>query len=158
MIGDRPLSMSMKKDITDEQWELLKDLVAPIKAKKDPRGRPPQDARAILSGVIWILRTSAPWHDLPARYPPYQTCHRYFQRWCRDGTWNKVLYELALDLKQRGQIDITECFIDGTFASAKKGGYILDLLRREKAPRSWRSQTLLVFLSPYGPSEQALMR
>lgn len=59
---------------------------------------------------------------------------------------------LAQDLRDRGKIDITECFLDGTFASAKKGGVILDRLSEVKAPRSWPSQTLMVFLSPYGPS------
>jgi hypothetical protein len=66
--------------------------------------------------------------------------------------WDKVLYRLAQDLRDRGKIDITECFLDGTFASAKKGGVILDRLSEVKAPRSWPSQTLMVFLSPYGPS------
>jgi hypothetical protein len=44
-------------------------------------GRPWQSARDVLDGVLWVLRTGAPWGDLPKRYPPYQTCHRRFQRW-----------------------------------------------------------------------------
>ncbi|RRD66711.1 transposase, partial [Desulfovibrio sp. OH1186_COT-070] len=50
---------------------------------KGPRGqgRPVlNEPRAILNGILWILRTGAPWKDLPERYPPYQTCHRWFQR------------------------------------------------------------------------------
>lgn len=38
-----------------------------------------------LDGVLWILRTGAPWQDLPPRYGPYQTCHRRFQQWVRSG-------------------------------------------------------------------------
>jgi transposase len=147
--------MSMKKDLTEDQWKAIEKIVSTIQEKKDPRGRPPQDLRPVVNGILWICRTGTSWSDLPKSYPPYQTCHRYFQKLCKAGIWEKVLWELALDLRRRGGIDITECFIDGTFASAKKGGYILDLLRREKEPRSWRSQTLLAFLSPYGPSEQA---
>lgn len=53
-------------------------------------------------------------------------------------------------LEERGKIDMSECFIDGTFASAKKGA--LELVRRSaaKGPRSWQSQTALVFLSDSG--------
>ena len=72
--------------------------------------------------------------------------------------WDPILYSLAKDLKQRGKIDIEECFIDGTFASAKKGGIILERLKEAKGARSWQSQTLLVFLSPYGPQEPTDMR
>ena len=47
--------------------------------RADGRGRSPRDARAVLNGVLWILRTGAQWRELPAKYPPYQTCHRRFQ-------------------------------------------------------------------------------
>ncbi len=138
-------------DINDKQWSVLEEPLTAIFEKAETRGRPRQDARAVLNGILWVCRTGAPWADLPGRYPPYQTCHRYHKQWCKSGVWDKVLQALALDLRDRGKIDITECFIDGTFASAKKGGLVLDLLRKGKAPRSWQSQTLLVFLSPYGP-------
>lgn len=145
-------------EISDYQWDLLKDLLHEPLKRADKRGRPRQNARAVLNGILWILRTGAQWADLPSRYPPYQTCHRYFQQWVRSGTWNKVLWYIAKDLKDRGKIDITECFIDGTFASAKKGGLVLEKLSEAKGPRSWQSQMLLVFLSPYGPEEQTLMK
>ena len=72
-------------DLTDAQWAVLEPLFRP-KRRADGRGRPWQDTRAVLNGVFWVLRTGAPWHDLPDRYPPYQTCHRRFQQWQRDGT------------------------------------------------------------------------
>jgi hypothetical protein len=104
----------------------------------------------VLNGVFWILRTGAQWADLPDRYPPYQTCHRYFQQWRGDGTLNRVLYALAEDLYDRGHIDISETFIDGVFAGAKKGGLRSGRPSGERGPRSWQLQTLLVFLSPPG--------
>ena len=56
-------------DITDAQWAILKPwLQLP---QNRVRGRPWRDARAVLNAVLWVLRTGAPWHDLPARYPPY---------------------------------------------------------------------------------------
>ena len=143
-------------DLTEDQWKILLPLLPKSKAGKV--GRPPQDLRKIVNGILWICRTGAPWHDMPSRYPPYQTCHRYFQNWVQSGLWNKILWRIANDLKERGKIDLTECFIDGTFAAAKKGALVLEKLRKEKAPRSWRSQTLLVYLSPYGPELQTPMK
>lgn len=66
-------------DLTDAQWALLGSFFRP-KRRADGRGRPWRDARQVLNGVLWILRTGAAWSDLPDRYPPYQTCHRRFQQ------------------------------------------------------------------------------
>jgi hypothetical protein len=56
-----------------------------------------------------------------ALYPPYQTCHRRFQRWVREGTLERVLAALAEYLRRRGALVLSECFIDGTVIAAKKG-------------------------------------
>jgi transposase len=105
-------------DLTEAQWEKLKPLLVP-KRHPDGRGRPWRDAQAVLNGILWVLRTGAPWHDLPDRYPPYQTCHRRFQRWQRDGTPTGLLQALAEDLRARGKIDLSETFIDTSLSSAK---------------------------------------
>lgn len=140
-------------DLTDEQWVLIAPLVADkprIKRRKiDRRGRPRVPAREVWNGILWVLRTGAPWHDLPDGYPPYQTCHRRFQEYCRNGTFKRVLRTLAEDLKERGGLDLSESFIDGTFAPAKKGGGTWDPPVGAKARRSWPWQTALVFLSPF---------
>ena len=133
-------------DLTEAQWAILKPLFQP-KRRPDGRGRPWKDARAVLNGVFWILRTGAPWHDLPPRYPPYQTCHRRFQKWRRDGLLTDVLTRLAQDLRDRGKLDLSETFIDASFSSAKKGALLSARLAEEKAVKSWRSSTAMVFLS-----------
>ena len=108
-------------DLTDEQWAVLEPLIPEPPRRPDRRGRPWRDAREVLDGVLWVLRTGARWSDLPETYPPYQTCHRRFQRWVRDGTLKRVLTALAKHLRARGVLDLRECFIDGTFVAAKKG-------------------------------------
>ncbi len=143
-------------DLTDEQWEVVSSLIPEPTRREDGRGRPWRDPRDVLHGILWVLRTGAPWKDLPDRYPPYQTCHRRFQRWSRDGTLRRVLEALAEDLYRRGQIDLREAFIDGTFAGAKKGGPASAKPSGGKGPRSWPFQTALVFLSP--PGLQVLRR
>ncbi len=134
-------------DLTDAQWAVLEPHFRPTR-RADGRGRPWRETRAVLNAVLWVLRTGAPWHDLPNRYPPYQTCHRRFQQWRRDGTLTSLLTVLAEDLRDRGKIDLSETFIDASFSSAKKGALLSARLAAEKAVKSWRSQTAMVFLSP----------
>ena len=137
-------------DLTKAQWAVVEPLIPKPRRSKDGRGRPWRDPREVLGGILWVLRTGAPWKDLPQRYPPYQTCHRRFQQWCREGTLKRILHALAEDLYERGSIDLTECFIDGTFAGAKRGALALAKRSGGRAPRSWPSRIARVFLSPLG--------
>ena len=136
----------MAKDITDEQWAVLAPLI-PV-PERDPRGRKRQPDRPLLNGIFWVLRSGANWEDLPDRYPPYQSCHRRFQEWSKAGVFEQILQALAQDMEQRGQLRLEECFIDGTFASAKKGALVLAPRNAVKAPRSWLSATSDLFRSP----------
>src|SRR5271165_5900955 len=139
--------MRGRGEVTNEEWAVLEPLLR-FRQRPDGRGRPPQDARAVLNGVLWILRTGAQWRELPSKYPPYQTCHRRFQSWQRSGLLTRVLQKLAEDLRDRGKLDLSESFIDATFSSAKKGALLSALLGAAKATKSWRSATAMVFLSP----------
>src|SRR5712671_6242492 len=134
-------------DLTDAQWAFLEPLFRP-RRREDGRGRPWQDTRAVLNGVLWVLRTGAPWHDLPPRYPPYQTYHRRFQQWQRSGLLTHLLQKLAEDLRDRGKLDLSESFTDASFSSAKKGALVSALQNAAKAAKSWQSQTAMVFLAP----------
>jgi transposase len=106
--------------------------------RKDGRGRPWRGRREVLNGILFILRTAAPWADLPERYPPYQTCHRRFQQWVRSGVMRGVLDVLAEDLRSRGGFDLEEAFIDGSFAPAKKGAPAWAKPSEEKEPNHGR--------------------
>ena len=136
-------------ELTNQQWSLVESFFEDKELKQVGRGRPRVQAREILEGILWVLRTGAPWKDMPSRYPAYQTCHRRFQEWIENDIIDQVLEQLIQDLESRGKIDVSECFIDGSFASAKKG--VLELVRQseERGPRSWQLRTAMVFLSDY---------
>lgn len=136
-------------DLTDEQWALVQPLIPQPPKRADGRGRPRIDDRQILNGILWIMRTGAPWKDMPERYPSHQTCHRRFQEWVKAGVFERILQELARDLKERGGLDLSECFIDGSFVIAKKGAQGWEKPSGAKVRSSWQWQTALVFLSPY---------
>jgi transposase len=145
-------------DLTDEHWAVLEPLIGKMPRRADGRGRPWRSSREVLNGILWILRTGAQWADLPDRYPPYQTCHRRYQRWVHEGRFERILEGLATDLKERGQLDLSECFIDGTFILAKKGEGVWVRPSGAKVRNSWQWQTALVYLSPSVPLRLRLTR
>jgi transposase len=135
-------------DLTETQWALIAPHLPDLPRRADGRGRPWADPRQLLNGMLWVLRTGAPWEDLPRRYGTKSTCHRRFQQWVDAGVFEWILTVLADDLHARGGLDLSECFVDATFASAKKGGPPLGPPAGAKGARSWQWQTALVFLSP----------
>lgn len=140
-------------DLNDDQWEYLKQFI-PNDYVAGQRGRPPPDLRSVLNGILWILRTGAPWKDLPRRYGAKSTVHSWFQYWVEQGVLQRMMVALAQELHRRGKLNLSEAFIDGTFSPAKKGGPTSERPRGEKAPKSWPSQMGMVFLSPF--AQQAL--
>ena len=130
--------MARREELTDEQWALIGPLIPEPPRREDNRGRPWRDTREVMNGVLWILRSGARWQDLPDR----------FQQWVRSGVLRQVLEALAEDLRVRGELDLSECFIDATFIVAKKGDSGWERPSGAKVRSSWRWQTALVFLSP----------
>ena len=138
-------------DLTDTQWQSIKQFIPDDPIREDRRGRPWSEQRAVLNGILWILRTGAPWQDLPRRYGPASTVHRRFQSWRAVGVLAAVLQGLARDLHERGGLDLSECFIDGSFTAAKKGALQSAKPSGERVSKSWQLEMLMVFRSPLLP-------
>jgi transposase len=133
------------RELTDLQWAILDTLIPEPPRRKDGRGRPWKSRRSVLNGILWVLRTGAPWADLPERYPSYQTCHRRFHQWVRSGIMQGFLEALAEDPRIQGRLDVREALIDGSFAQAKKGDRRSAKRNVVRERRSWQSQTAMVF-------------
>lgn len=141
--------MGKREELTDEQWAILEPLIPKAVARAEGRGRPlVHSDRAVLNGILWVLRTGAAWADVPERFPSGSTCFRRFSRWMRQGVLRAILEALARDLEERGRIDLSECFIDGTFVVAKKGASQWERPSGARVRSSWLLQTLRVFHSP----------
>ena len=84
----RKLFVPSSMDLTDAQWEAIRRYVPgpELDGTSDKGGRPWRDPRDVLHGILWVLRTGAPWADMPTRYPPYATCFRRFQKWEREAS------------------------------------------------------------------------
>ena len=85
-------------------------------------GRPPTDKRQVIAGVFWVLDNGAKWKDLPSRFGPKSTVHRWFLKWVNAGVFESLMRAAGRCVEEAGRFRLYECFIDGTFSKAKSGG------------------------------------
>ena len=104
-------------DLTDFEWRVIEPLL-PSK----PRGVPRVDDRRVLNGIFWVLRSGAPWRDLPERYGPRTTCYNRFVRWRKAGAWGRLMNAIAAAHEGNIQmIDSTSVRAHQQAATAKRG-------------------------------------
>ncbi len=106
-----------RHEVTDVEWKFLNPLIPRSSAKT---GRKPSDRRTVLNGVMWTLRTGAPWRDLPERYGPWQTVYDHFRNWRSKGVYDKILQALHIRLDSAGKIDWDLWCIDGSNVRAAR--------------------------------------
>ena len=106
-----------RHEVTDEQWDSIAIL---LPKRTATTGRRPRDPRHMLNGILWVLRTGAPWRDLPERFGPWQTVYHYFCRWRDDGTFDRILHALQIRLDRQGRIDWDLWCIDGSCVRASR--------------------------------------
>ena len=109
--------MAHRHEVSDEEWTLVAPFVT---TKPALTGRPRRDVREMLNGVLWVLRTGAPWRDLPERYGPWQSVYEYFTLWRSNGTYDRVLEALQIRLDREGKIDWDLFCIDGSNVRASR--------------------------------------
>ena len=112
-------------DLTNEQWARLAPL---LPLQKPKTGRPNLDHRRIINGILWILRTGAPWEDLPSHYGTRGTVSSRYYRWRQQGIWDRIFADLQAQADADDRLDWTIHFVDSTIvrahqhaAGAKKG-------------------------------------
>src|SRR5262245_61075718 len=107
--------MDERCELTDEQFAKLAPLLPP---EKPATGRPNRDHRTVVEGICWVLRTGAPWRDLPARFGPWKTVASRFYRWRAAGVWDRVLAARPAEADRDGRLDWTRHVLDGTTVRA----------------------------------------
>ena len=80
----------MRYELADYEWAAIKPFLP-----NKPRGVPRVNDRRVLNGIFWVLRSGAPWRDLPENFGPYTTCYNRFVRWRRLGVWDQLMNALA---------------------------------------------------------------
>ena len=134
--------------LSDAQWAQIEPLL-PRMPRTVRGGRPWAEARAVIDGILWVLKTGARWRDLPAEYPSPATCWRRLNRWFDDGTWERIWRAFLTELDARGKLAWETAFIDGTFAPAKKGAPTSALPSAGKVQSAWYWWSVRVFLWEY---------
>ena len=80
----------MRYELSDSEWAAIKPFL-PNKS----RGVRRVNDRRVLNGIFWVLRSGAPWRDLPVCYGPRTNCYNRFVRWRRAGVWGRIMDSLA---------------------------------------------------------------
>ncbi len=99
-----------------KEWNLIADVFPPPATT----GRPPVDRRDVVDGILWILRTGAPWRDLPEEFGKWGTVWDLFDKWNNDGTFDEILHRLRAACVDVGDIDEDLWCVDGTIARAAR--------------------------------------
>jgi len=111
----------MRYELTDDEWTAIKPMLP-----NKPRGVP----RVNLNGIFWVLRSGAPWRDLPQAFGPYTTCYNRFVRWRRAGVWTKVMSAFP------GAHDAAVQMIDTSIVRVHQHGACITRNRRQSMGRS----------------------
>jgi transposase len=80
----------MRYELSDYEWTGIKPMLP-----NKPRGVPRVNDRLVLNGIFWVLRSGAPWRDLPESHGPPATCYNRFVRWRRAGVWDRIMEAVA---------------------------------------------------------------
>ena len=79
-------------ELTDAEWDRVRPLLPP---QKPPVGRPRHDHRTVLGGILWVLRTAAPWREMPVRFGRWDTAYARYRLWRKQGLWQQIIDALG---------------------------------------------------------------
>jgi transposase len=88
-------------ELTDTAWEQIE----PLLPDNGGRGQQWRNHRQVINGILWKLRTGAPWRDLPERYGPWRTVYARLVRWQQDGTWDRLLAHVQTKSDAVGEVE-----------------------------------------------------
>lgn len=112
--------------LSDELWLRLEPLIPKSRKNRHVQyaGRKPSEARHVLNGILFVLRTGIPWRWLPATsdFPSGHTCRRRLRRWHKAGVWQRLFETLLEELHKRHQIDWYRALVDSSSLRAPCGG------------------------------------
>ena len=117
MLGDMPRK-PYRSDVTAAQWARLQRLLP----KPARTGRPREDEREVLNGILYVLRTGCRWEDLPHDIlASPKTCNRRLLEYQRRRVWQRLVADLMHEANRRGMLNLKNCYHDASVVKSKKG-------------------------------------
>ena len=114
------MTAQRRYELTDEEWGRIKGYFPEREAGQ--KGRPRNEDRPILNGILWIVRSGAAWRDLPERYGAWSIVYSRFVQWQEEGLFDTILKELSEEADfQDMSIDSSTVKAHQASAGAKKG-------------------------------------
>ncbi len=96
LYGETPLETTAiapeEARLTDGQWALVLPLLPP---QRGGAGRPPNDHRVVLGGILWVARTGSSWREMPEEFGKWETAYRRYELWLEQGLWQRILEALG---------------------------------------------------------------
>ena len=83
---------SEETKLADAEWEGLRPL---LPVQKGQAGRPPNDHREVLGGILWVARSGSPWREMPEEYGDWSTAYKRWRTWTKRGLWQRILEALG---------------------------------------------------------------
>jgi len=125
------------KLLPDELWNELAQLFPKYQSSPDG-GRPPIEARAVLTAILFVLKTGIGWKDLPTEAfdVSYKTCQRRIAEWSAIGLWQQMHKLFLAKLRGVDQLDWSRVLVDCSFAKAPLGGPKRGRIPRTAAARA----------------------
>jgi transposase len=112
--------------LSEQLWQRIEPLLPKQKKRRNVQyaGRKPVDARKVLQGIIFVLKTGVPWKSLPATsdFPSGHTCRRRLLEWERKGVWQRLWQSILSELQAEGQLDWERGVVDSSSVRAGHGG------------------------------------
>lgn len=105
-----------RQGLYEHQWQKIQ-VFLPDEPKE---GRPRSNLKQVIEGILWIIRTGAPWRDLPDKYGPWQTVYSWFRKWTDIGLWGLMFRKLRESRDREGQLDWETHHLDGTIVRAHR--------------------------------------
>lgn len=129
--------------LSDIQWEAIEPMLP--EARRYDRGRKPRSNRAVVTGILWVLRTGNRWQDLPPTHPSPSTCQRRLRQWMKIGLWPKLWTHYVKLLTPAARADWGDAFGDGSFLPDKSIDLDAARTNAARARDEWRQLTAKLF-------------
>ncbi len=106
------------QELTDKQWDFIRSSLPPPAYT----GRPREDDRMVINGIMYVLMSGCRWMDMPSKYGSYKTAWERHKKWSEKGVWKNIMDSLVSYGYQKGLINVNDLSVDSSTVSAKKGG------------------------------------